>query len=533
VRGQGAEARPQNTEARLPALTACGRLWYDVDMFERFHLTPSLNMRLIMMMLFLSFVLITVLLFIYSESEKSLMIEVERQTSDLTKAIQVGVEQVTGSGKTDEARLSKYLQEISSKGAHEISIISNAKEVVASTNPAKVGQPLTHRKRELIIKAELGEPVSEEGRTYNVILPVVAGDTQYGYIHLKINKDDYTEILRVNTVKRIVATVAVFGVGILIAMILSRQYTRPIQKVVDAASRVAAGDLNQSIPVRSKDEIGQLSERFNNMVEKLRESRLLEQRLREAEHLSGLGQLSRDIAHEIRNPLNFINLSVDHINAKYRPEAPGDREKFENLISGIKLEVQRLNKLVSEFLDYSRPMRLNIEQSSIVEVLEDVMALIWAKADADGIRIEKEYADSPEVGVDQALFKTCVLNVITNAFHAMEGIAGTKVLRVRTEVAGSELVVSFTDTGPGLSPEELSKVFEPFFSTRQSGLGLGLPMTKKVMEEHGGRVEFMSTKGRGTEVRLVLPVGGRMAARANETAGSPVAAGRRLQETAA
>jgi signal transduction histidine kinase len=94
-------------------------------------------------------------------------------------------------------------------------------------------------------------------------------------------------------------------------------------------------------------------------------------------------------------------------------------------------------------------------------------------------------------------------------------------------------VVSFTDTGPGLSPEELSKVFEPFFSTRQSGLGLGLPMTKKVMEEHGGRVEFMSTKGRGTEVRLVLPVGGRMAARANETAGSPVAAGRRLQETAA
>jgi nitrogen fixation/metabolism regulation signal transduction histidine kinase len=316
-------------------------------------------------------------------------------------------------------------------------------------------------------------------------------------------------------------------------MILSRQYTRPIQKVVDAASRVAAGDLNQSIPVRSKDEIGQLSERFNNMVEKLRESRLLEQRLREAEHLSGLGQLSRDIAHEIRNPLNFINLSVDHINAKYRPEAPGDREKFENLISGIKLEVQRLNKLVSEFLDYSRPMRLNIEQSSIVEVLEDVMALIWAKADADGIRIEKEYTDSPEVGVDQALFKTCVLNVITNAFPAMEDIGGTKVLRVRTEVAGSELVVSFTDTGPGLSPEELSKVFEPFFSTRQSGLGLGLPMTKKVMEEHGGRVEFMSTKGRGTEVRLVLPVGGRMAAKADETSTPPVAAGHRLQETAA
>ncbi len=475
-------------------------------MFRKLSLTLSLNMRLTIMMLFLSFLLITVLLFIYSQSEKSLLLEIERQTSDVTKAIQIGVEEVTGGGKTDEARLAKYLKDLNMKGVKEISLISNAKEVVASTNPSKTGQPLTHKKKELIIKAELGEPVSEEGGAYNVIIPVVAGDTQYGYVHLKINKDDFTTILRVNTLKRIVATVSVFGIGILIALILSKQYTRPIQRVVDAATRVAAGDLNQSIPIQSKDEIGQLSESFNLMVRNLRESRTLEQKLREAEHLSGLGQLSRDMAHEIRNPLNFINLSIDHIAAKYVPGDGEGEKKFMDLISGIKQEIQRLNTLVNDFLDYSRPIRLRLQTVPVSELLEDVMALIWAKAEADGITITKEYTVSPELKVDPDLFKSCVLNIITNAFHAMDGAAQEKILKVTTAQEEGSFVLVIKDTGVGVSRENLSRIFEPFFSTKQGGLGLGLPMTKRVVEEHGGRVEFSSIEGKGSEVKLVLPM---------------------------
>lgn len=285
-------------------------------MFKRFHFNPSLNLRLIMIMLFMSFILITTLMIIYSQSEERLSREIERQTRELTKAIQIGVEETTATGDTDEARLSKYLKELNSKGLKEISIISNLNEIVASTNPAKIGQPMTHKKKELIIKAELGEPVSEEGSAYNVIIPVIAGNTQYGYVHLKINKDDFNDILRENTVKRITATILVFGIGVILAFVLSRHYTNPIKQIVDASMRVAAGDLNQHIPVKSKDEIGQLSESFNFMVDKLRENRELEERLREAEHLSGLGQLSRDMAHEIRNPLNFINLSVEYIDSK-------------------------------------------------------------------------------------------------------------------------------------------------------------------------------------------------------------------------
>ncbi len=481
-------------------------LWYYKFMFEKVSLNFSLNKKLIFMMLFLSSILISILLFFYSQAEQSLFREIQRQTRELSKAIQIGVEEVTDTGSTDEARLAKYLKELNAKGVKEISIISNADEIVASTNPSKIGQPLTHKKKELIIKAELGEPVSEEGRTYNIIIPVVAGNTQYGYIHLKINKDDFSDLLRENAMKRILATAFVFGLGTIMTIILSRQYTRPIQRIVDASMRVAAGDFNQNLPVRSKDEIGQLSETFNFMVMKLRENRILEERLREAEHLSGLGQLSRSMAHEIRNPLNFINLSIAHIGEKYKPDDPGRQEKFANLVSGIKQEVQRLNSLVNDFLEYSRPLKLNMQNVNVAVLLEDVLALVWAKAEADGIDITRGQAREIELKVDPVLFKSCVLNVVTNAFHAMGRLQKRGELEILETVADKEFILTITDNGGGVSPENLEKIFEPFFSTKQNGLGLGLPMTRRVMEEHGGRVEFNSTIGVGSEVKLALPI---------------------------
>lgn len=477
-------------------------------MFQGNSFKFSLNKKLSLMMLLLSFIMIGMLMFFYSQSEKDLSREVERQTTELTKAIQIGVEEVTaGSGATDEARLSKYLTGLNAKGVKEISIISNAHEIVASTNPSKIGQALTHKKKELIIKAELGEPVSaDEGHTYNVIVPVVAGNSQYGYIHLRVNRDDFSDILRANTIKRIIATIFVFGIGIVMIVFFSKRYTRPIQRVVDASMRVAAGDLNQSIPVQSNDEIGQLSETFNFMVAKLRETRTLEERLREAEHLSGLGQLSRSMAHEIRNPLNFINLGVDHLGEKFKPGTAEEKERFEHLISGIKQEIHRLNKLVSNFLDYSRPFKLKKEYLSFTVLLEDVLALIWAKAEADHISIIRDNSLEVELYVDPDLFKSCILNVITNAFHSMGSWNKAGVLRIKEEIVDDIFVLTIRDNGKGVKPEDLEKIFEPFFSTKQDGLGLGLPMTRRVMEEHGGKVELSSIVGEGSEVRLALPL---------------------------
>ncbi|MBV6341504.1 sensor histidine kinase [Candidatus Magnetobacterium casense] len=476
-------------------------------MLRKLSFTPSLNVKLIAMMLSLMAIIITLLVLFNYQLEQSLLMKIERQTDELTKAIQIGVEEVTGSGVTDEARLSKYLQKLNKKGLKEITIISNDSEVLASTNISKVGARISHRKKELVIKAELGEHVTDEGRAYNVIIPVIADGVQYGYIHLQINKDDFSDLIKANTIKRTILTLVVFGIGMGIVIIFSRRYTDPIKRLADASLRVSAGDLTQSIPVLSRDEIGKLSESFNYMVQRLRESRSIEERLREAEHLSGLGQLSRNIAHEIRNPLNFINLSIGYIEDKYRPAETESVAKFTSLISGIKHEVQRLNQLVTDFLEYSRPLKFSIQKVRVNPMLEDVLALVWAKAEADGIQIIREFDHCDvTVEVDPALFKSCILNVIVNAFNAMsESRKDGNALRLTSDLSDNDYLLTITDNGVGLSQELISKVFEPFFSTKPNHPGLGLPMTRRVMEELGGRVEFHSVEGEGCSVKLFLP----------------------------
>lgn len=464
----------------------------------------SLTTRLVVMMIFLSFTMISILMILYTQAERRLSEELEKQARELTKAIQVGVQEVTATGETDEARLSKYLKEQNAKGLKEISIISNADEIVASTNPEKIGQPITRKRKDLIIKAELGEPVADEGKSYDVIVPVIAGDTQYGYIHLRVNKEDLSYALKLNAIKRIVATLLVFSLGIGIALVLSKKYTKPIKYLVQAANRVAAGDLNQKIPVTSKDEIGQLSDSFNKMVSGLSGMRSLEERLREAEHLSGIGQLSRSMAHEIRNPLNFINLSIDYLKEKYRP-ADNALEQFDSLIDGIKQEIQRLNNLVNDYLDYSRPLKLNLCSVRIAPLLDDLISLVWAKADAEDIQVVKQFKADPVLRIDADLFKSCVLNIIVNAVHAMEGKEGPKLLVVDTGIVEDKFALSIKDTGSGVKPENIEKIFEPFFSTKKNGLGLGLSMTRRVIEEHNGTIKFSSVYGDGSEFRIILP----------------------------
>lgn len=473
---------------------------------KRFFLNLSLNRKLIAMMLFLSFILVTILLFLYSRSETVLFKELEKQTAELSKAIQVGVEEVTSTGYTDQMRLSHYLKELNARGVKEISIISNTDEIIASTDPMKIGEQVGPRRKERIIKAELGEPVSKEGKVYNVIVPVIAGNEHYGYVHLQINVEDFSKLLEVNVLKRIVATSLIFGLGILIAVFLSLMYTKPIHNVVNAARRVAAGDLSPEIPEDRKDEIGELTRNFNFMVQKLREKRAIEEKLREVEHLSGIAQFARSIAHEIRNPLNFLSLSIDHLKGKYVPSEADKKEKFESLISSIKQEIERIDKMVGSFLDFGKPLRLSLQKVDINTLIDDVMTLVQAKAEDERIYINKQYEKLPSISLDPELIKTCILNIILNSFQAMTGGGRLSVITNITKSSENSVSIIFEDTGIGVSSENVTKVFDPFFSTKASGLGLGLTLTKRVVEEHGGKVDFQSIEGKGTTVTLSFPI---------------------------
>ncbi len=471
-------------------------------MIKNYLLKPSLNKRLVLMMLFLSLSLISILVFLYYQTEKVLYNEFERQTAGLSKAIQIGLEEATSSGLTDEKRLQNYLKKLNTKGVKEISVISTSDKIIASTNPKDIGKWITKSKKELIFKADIGQPLTGEGQAYNVIIPVMSGNKPMGYINLTLNTEDFDVFLRTSAIRRIIAASLIFGIGILFAFILARRYTKPIDEVVNAAKKVASGDLDQELNTKRKDEIGELSRSFNHMVERLREERELREKLRKAEHLAGIGQVAQNIAHEIKNPLNFISLSIDHMKERFKPCDKDEAKNFESLVLNMKNEIQRLSRFAESFLHYGKPIELNLRTVHIGKIIDDVLELVSARAKQENIAISKEYGTSPELLVDPEFIKTCIYNIVINSFEAMpDGGA----LTIRTAQSDSKFLLSVEDTGVGVSEDKLGKIFEPFFTTKGKGLGLGLSLTKKIIEEHGGKIIFESKVGQGSTVTITLP----------------------------
>lgn len=457
----------------------------------------TLKQKLVLIMVGLSFILMSLLLLLYYQAERVLYRNLEAQIEDLSKIIQVGVEEVTGA--SDEKRLKDYLARLKSKGIKEISIISNTDEILASTNPEKSGSSINPKKKEMIIKAELGEPVTAEGRTYNVIIPVITNNEHYGYLHLKINTEDFSAMLRSNLYKRILVTMAVFGAGIVMILFLSTRYTRPIQDIILAVRNMMAGEYDYNLKVNSSGEIGELSQNIEKMKRLLQSQERLQESLRKAEHLATVGQFAREVAHEVRNPLNFINLTIDHIKVKL--SRSDDFKKEVELLEAVKREVHRLDNLVNNFLEYARPLALKEQQVDMEKLLVEIIELFRAKAEASGIEIRTEFSYMHNLKADPDLLKTALMNIMKNAFEAMP-YGG--ILTIKTGREAERVYIEISDSGEGIPEEYTEKIFDPFFTTKKHGLGLGLSTAKRIIEEHKGTISVKSRQGEGTTVKITF-----------------------------
>ncbi|GBE01978.1 sporulation kinase E [bacterium BMS3Bbin06] len=459
----------------------------------------TLNKKLIFIMVALSATMISMILAFNLYSERVLYMTLASKMGRLMDSTRIAIEEMTSKDKSQRISLLRDLKRLNSEGIREINIIDASTKITASTNPGKVGQTTTKDITELIFKSELGEFVSKEGRNYNIIIPVVVKGEHQGYIHFVISTDDIARILKANILSRIMAALLILVLGTLGAIWLASRYTRPIKEVVQAARSVAAGDLETELSITEKDEIRELKESFNQMIRRLSDLRKLEERVRETEHLSTIGELSRTIAHEIRNPLNFISLSVDHLMDR------SDQSSRE-LLQRIKQEIRRLDTLVGNYLSYGKPLKITKRPVDLRVLIEDTLSLVRARAERAGIAITKDYQLDPsfKAPVDQELIKTCLFNILLNAFQAMPD-GGTIRITTRKNSDG-EVIISIRDSGTGVQKEDLDRIFEPFFTTKQKGLGLGLAMTKRVVEEHGGKVTFESTEGAGSTVTFTMPL---------------------------
>jgi signal transduction histidine kinase len=478
----------------------------------------KLRTQLLLMMLSLLLISVSALFILHLYNQAQLLAEVRDYTAELSTAIDIAQEQPEPTSEGDkQAVLQDYVQRLKKLGVKDVSI-ADEEAVQASTNPAMVGQKIVTTKKvkgakkEVVIKGVLGAADSGSSgtqHTSNLTVPILVGDRRVGYVVITRYLDDFSDLATANLANRIITTLSVFGFGMLASLYLSWTLSKPLQRLTQASREVAAGNLQVSVtPAEGGHEIRSLARTFNDMVARLREQRQLEERLHFAERSTALGRLASAVAHEIRNPLNFISLSIDHVAEKLGPDEGARRRDFDHVLTNVKAEINRLNRLVGDFLSFGKPMHLHPRACSLDSLVRAVGALVEHKARDQGIALAIETEPGlPEVVADPELLKTCFLNLMINAVDAMpRGGLLTLTLRRGCDSIGDVLIVEVMDTGRGMSAEEISGAFEPYFSTKETGLGLGLALTHQIVSDHGGSISLESVPERGTTARVVLPV---------------------------
>ncbi|MBI2462566.1 MAG: HAMP domain-containing protein [Candidatus Rokubacteria bacterium] len=317
---------------------------------------------------------------------------------------------------------------------------------------------------------------------------------------------------------------------------LSRTLVLPITRLAQAALRIAGGDLSHRVPARSGDEVGQLSQAFNLMAERLeiheaeRASfqaeleRQVKERTREleetaarlratqaellrSERIAVTGQIAAGVTHEVRTPLNSLAINVQLLRRELsRGASLAPRREILNTLATVEYEITRINRALEEFVNFARRPAPCFEPVEVGVLLQEVLELLGPQAAEAGVRVETPRGVSmAPVRGDRDQLREVFLNLGQNALQAMPNGG---VLGVEVSQDGEGMEIAVTDTGPGVPEAERERIFLPFVSTKADGLGLGLAIVRRIVEEHGGSVSCQNRPGRGAVFTVRLPAAG-------------------------
>jgi nitrogen fixation/metabolism regulation signal transduction histidine kinase len=282
-----------------------------------------------------------------------------------------------------------------------------------------------------------------------------------------------------------------------IALFLARSITKPILVLVKGAEEIARGNLDYQVQTKAKGEIGTLVEAFNSMTVDLKENR---RKLLQAERVAAWKDIARRIAHEIKNPLTPIQLAIFRLRRNLNTEHEKYVELFDECSDTIVNEIENLRNLADEFSKFAKMPEPKFQPCDVNKLVQETLSLYENLP--NGINVNAQLApELPQANLDEGQIKQVLHNIIKNAIEAMPN--GGK-LQVITGLDDDKISIEITDTGCGMSEEVKSKLFTPYFTTKQKGTGLGMAIVQRIIEQHDGEIDVKSQEGVGTTVRILL-----------------------------
>ena len=479
---------------------------------------PALNLKakLILLMVGLLALTLGAEVIVSLSAEEAIIRTTQRKVKDLASVIQISVQELTSVEATDRDRLQDYVTRLQTQGL-EVSIASDKDLIINSSNPKLIGAAINpqvvsalmslrgaHDEPIAVPAAKLGLPGAQSTVYF---IPVEVEDHLLGYVQVLANFGDFEQPLKVYQFRLVMLGFAIFALGLAFAYVLAERYVKPIHRVAYAAQNIPAHGLEPVPESRRRDEIGLLTRSFNEMVAQLRRAHEREAELNRLERFTALGQLAGALAHEVKNPLNFIaawrlisyGCATDH-------SSRAGATHLHQLVM-MKDEIERLSEMVQTFLHYGQPIEIFPAPTDMRQLVDGVLALSESKLKSQGIEVIEEGAQLQTIlNVDAEKVRTCFVNVVANATQAMPEGGQLKVEFARND---GHLEVRFSDTGPGIDSEIAAHVFEPFYTTKREGVGLGLFFSKAIVEKHGGTITISPNEPPpGTNVTFTFPAEG-------------------------
>lgn len=411
--------------------------------------------------------------------------------------------------RTDPGVRSTLESAIYSQQVTYAAIVDTAGTIIAHSDPSRIGERLVESGdlEQLLAESALDQlrAVYLTGRTVAWRQPMLLNEEEFGEIHIGIS----TLLVRRELNESLGPAALVAGialvVAVFIAMLLSQVVLRPIHVIQSGLSRLGRGDLGVTLDLKD-DEFKEIGDVFASVTAQLKSAAPIEDKRAQLLELSrrvmAVGRLTAGVAHEVKNPLNAMTIHLELLKQKMASGAPAAATASH--IDVIAREIRRLDDVVQGFLKFARPEELSLKPVQLGTLVDDVLKVVEPEANATGVTLETTCVDGQTIEADSTMLRQALMNLARNAVQAMP--SGGRLRMTCGPGRDGRVELRIQDTGIGIPPENLAKVFDLYFTTKDGGTGIGLSLVYRTIQLHHGDIDVESTPGKGTTFVIKLPV---------------------------